>query len=133
MTTTILFDDHQRAVANASVENDALWIDEGDLEATTGWRLEARGACRGAQCIPVPPGAAWSQDGRFHLSAFAAHRGQGVARDPARDIWSFGPPTSHPFEDGLAPDFTLPDFAGRMHSLSQYRGKKVLLMTWASW
>jgi hypothetical protein len=32
-----------------------------------------------------------------------------------------------------APDFTLPDLDGRMHSLSQYRGKKVFLVSWASW
>ncbi len=34
---------------------------------------------------------------------------------------------------GEAPDFTLPDLQGRLHSLSDYRGKKVLLVTYASW
>jgi peroxiredoxin len=32
-----------------------------------------------------------------------------------------------------APDFTLPDLAGKPHTLSHLRGKKVLLVTWASW
>jgi peroxiredoxin len=32
-----------------------------------------------------------------------------------------------------APDFTLPDLSGRMHRLSEHRGKKVLLVSWASW
>ncbi len=32
-----------------------------------------------------------------------------------------------------APDFTLPDLDGRVHSLSQHRGKKVLLVAYASW
>jgi len=32
-----------------------------------------------------------------------------------------------------APDFALPDPTGRMHRLSDYRGKKVFLVTWASW
>jgi hypothetical protein len=32
-----------------------------------------------------------------------------------------------------APDFTLPDLEGRRHSLAQYRGKKVLLVAYASW
>ena len=32
-----------------------------------------------------------------------------------------------------APDFTLPDLNGRMHALSDYRGKKVLLVAYASW
>jgi AhpC/TSA family protein len=32
-----------------------------------------------------------------------------------------------------APDFSLPDLEGRRHSLSEYRGKKVLLVAYASW
>jgi len=32
-----------------------------------------------------------------------------------------------------APDFTLPDLAGRPHSLSQHRGKKVLVVAYGSW
>jgi hypothetical protein len=32
-----------------------------------------------------------------------------------------------------APDFTLPDLDGRLHSLSQHRGTKVLLVAYASW
>ena len=32
-----------------------------------------------------------------------------------------------------APDFSLPDLDGRMHTLSAHRGRKVLLVVWASW
>jgi hypothetical protein len=32
-----------------------------------------------------------------------------------------------------APDFALPDLAGRLHRLSEHRGKKVLLIAYASW
>jgi hypothetical protein len=32
-----------------------------------------------------------------------------------------------------APDFTLPDLDGTLHSLSEHRGKKVLLIAYASW
>jgi hypothetical protein len=32
-----------------------------------------------------------------------------------------------------APDFSLPDLQGRVHSLSEHRGKKVLLVAYASW
>ena len=42
--------------------------------------------------------------------------------------------SDHRLEPGdEAPDFTLPDAAGRLHRLSEHRGKKVLLVTWASW
>lgn len=129
--TTILFDDRNSEVASAAARGDALWLAQSDLEAATGWHLEGRGMCRGDQCIPVPTGASWTDGNDFNLSAFAAHRGQGAASDGT--IWSFGPPTESPLRDAIAPDFELPDFSGKMHSLSQYRGKKVLLMTWASW
>ena len=36
-------------------------------------------------------------------------------------------------ESLTAPDFALPDLAGATWTLSQHRGKKVLLATWASW
>jgi hypothetical protein len=32
-----------------------------------------------------------------------------------------------------APDFTLPDLTGRLHSLVEHRGKKVFLVAYASW
>jgi hypothetical protein len=32
-----------------------------------------------------------------------------------------------------APDFTLPDLGGRAHSLATHRGRKVLLVAYASW
>jgi hypothetical protein len=32
-----------------------------------------------------------------------------------------------------APDFALPDLDGRMHSLSEHRGRKVFLVAYGSW
>jgi acetyl esterase/lipase len=32
-----------------------------------------------------------------------------------------------------APDFALPDLDGRVHSLAEHRGEKVLLIAYASW
>ena len=34
---------------------------------------------------------------------------------------------------GPAPEFTLPDLDGQQVSLSDYRGKRVVLFMWASW
>jgi hypothetical protein len=72
----------------------------------------------------------------FNLSAFAKLVRQPVARDQTNGVWYFG---KREDERGTylttlkAPNFTLPDIDGKMHSLSDYRGKKVLLVTWASW
>jgi hypothetical protein len=90
-----------------------------------GWEPKPEGLCRGEQCVPFP-----LEEGRVDLLQFAERVGAGVAREG--EVWAFGEPASRP---GLtkAPDFTLPDVDGHSHSLSTYRGRKVLLVTWASW
>jgi hypothetical protein len=130
--TTLLFDERESQL-EGDERKGQLWVPLDRLEAATAWHQTAQGLCRGESCIPVPPGARWVDAGNFNVSAFAAHRRQGLARDPERDIWSFGPAPESRLAGGEAPDFTLPDFEGRLHSLSDQRGKKVLLMTWASW
>ena len=64
---------------------------------------------------------------------------EGGAR-PENSVWYFGVRADQRLGSGgqglsslTAPDFTLPDMAGKMHSLAEFRGKKVLLVTWASW
>ena len=59
-----------------------------------------------------------------------------AAHDGKNAVWYFDPLSED--QDGylkslLAPDFKLPDVDGKLHSLSEFRGKKVLLITWASW
>ena len=50
---------------------------------------------------------------------------------PALDVWSMG--SRVPAVGMQAEDFRLPDLAGKEQSLSQYRGKIVLLNFWATW
>jgi hypothetical protein len=72
----------------------------------------------------------------FSLTAFAQKVGQRVVADSAARVWSFGeiPVVRGAFlESRIAPDFSVPDRKGRPVRLSQFRGKKVLLVTWASW
>jgi hypothetical protein len=62
--------------------------------------------------------------------------GQPVAASPEHATWSIGD-AAEDLTDRLrsldAPDFTLPDLDGRMHTLSSFRGRKVFLLAWASW
>jgi hypothetical protein len=54
----------------------------------------------------------------------------------AGDVWVLGQAArdrSTALASLEAPDFALPDPSGRVHRLSDHRGKKVLLVTWASW
>lgn len=73
---------------------------------------------------------------RVDLDAFWKKLGGPVVASEARDVWARGAPAEerNAALEGLeAPDFTLPDLDGVPRSLSQLRGRKVFLATWASW
>jgi hypothetical protein len=137
MPTTVVFEDAVASVA-AEPRNEELWLAPSELEHV-GWTLEPEGLCRGPLCVPIPPARRPEfvrADGAVNLAALARHRGQAVVHDAERGVWVCGP--AGELRDAtrrslLAPDFTLPDLDGRLHSLSQFRGRKVLLNSWASW
>lgn len=127
--------------------NDDLWVTLGDLTRATKFALKPQGVCRDELCFPIPKArksAFLSAQGKitwFNLSEFARLLRQPTAHDAsvgeAKDaVWFFGPRSEeqNSFVSSLiAPNFKLPDANGKLHSLSEFRGKKVLLLTWASW
>jgi hypothetical protein len=136
--TMLLIEGEERAVRGARADGERLWIPVAELEAATGWSLEPEGLCREGLCVPLPRGAEAdvTRDDRVDVAAVWRHLGRAVLHDSTGEVWSLGESA----EDRAAsltsleaPDFTLPDAAGRPHSLSDYRGKKVLLVSWASW
>jgi hypothetical protein len=140
MNTTVLTRNETVPVRAAAVEGEALWLTPEELARATEWEWTPDGLCRGALCVPVPPAAPWvREDGagmRVDLVGLARHLGQPVAASPAHGVWAIG--ESHAaLGDRLrsldAPDFTLPDLAGRAWSLREFRGRKVFLLAWASW
>jgi hypothetical protein len=128
-----LFDGRETTVDAPS--GDALWLDASRLDAATGFHLEPQGFCRGELCVPVPAG----QEKRFrageraNVLALAEQLRRPVVRDDANGVLSIGPEPESRLAGGEAPDFTLLDFDGVPHTLSDYRGKKVLIFAWASW
>ena len=119
-----------------------LWVTLPELTRATKFVLKPQGICRDELCFPIPKGrrdAFLSKQGKtnwFNLSEFARLVRQPIATDIENAIWYFGPRQAEQnayTASLLAPDFTLPDINGRPHSLKDFRGKKVLLVTWASW
>ena len=102
-----------------------------------GWELKPEGLCQpGGVCVPVADRESLADDRGIDLALFAEALGVPVAIDAAAGAAAIG--TSHvdrsaQLETLEAPDFTLPDLSGAMHSLSDHRGKKVLLIAYASW
>ena len=135
---TVLYDD--RAVALDRVGLDptrdagALWIRKRDLPRVNGFELKPQGACRADLCISIPKDMARGE--YFNLTAFARKAGQPVVAEPGARVWSFG--EMQALGGGLAssrvaPDFEVPDRLGRPVHLAGFRGKKALVVTWASW
>lgn len=129
----VLFGDRAATLENVTVDQ-GLWIQAKDLPKANGFTLKPEGACVDEICIPVPK--SMTKGGRFHLSGFAKKIGQAEVHEPQAGAWSYGEiPVlrGRDFARGIAPDFALRDRKGREIRLGNYKGKKVLLLTWASW
>lgn len=139
MAATLIYEDLPFASTSAQARGDDLWISLRELDAATGWERKPQGLCRGDRCVPIPPsrkGAFFTADERFNLAEFARYLEAPVVHDDATGVWLFGQAAATR-RDALrsleAPEFRLPDLDGALHALSDYRGKKVLLLSWASW
>ncbi len=133
--STILYDDHTTVGLGAELDGDHLWLTPADLQRATGWTLEPEGLCRGDACVRLDAG--WQDvQGRVDLTALARHLGQPVVREDTAGAWAFGA-SVNTRRDQLfaleAPDFTLPDLDGKLHSLADFRGKKVFMFSWGSY
>lgn len=110
MGVTILYDRESVIADDAREDGERLWVSADDL-----W-LDA--------------------EGRVDLTAFAWRFGRPIVHNEEHSVWAFGGSASARRDDLLslqAPDFALPDLDGNMHSLSDYRGKKVFPYAWSSW
>jgi len=139
---TVIYDGVATEVGAPSEGSNDLWVTMNDLKNATRFVVKPQGVCRDELCFPLPKSRKAefiSKKGAvtwFNLSAFATLVKQPTVHDEKNGVWYFG---KREDERGTylaslkAPNFTLPDVNGKMHSLSDYRGKKVLLVTWASW
>jgi len=139
---TIIQDDKPLRFERAIADSNALWLDAAELKLLVGWEIKPQGICRGDLCVPIPPGrenefvskrdgAAW-----LNFTALADQMGKPWAGDSKHRVWYFGAEAADrgsALRSMQAPDFELPDLDGKLHRLSDYRGKKVFLLAWASW
>lgn len=140
MAIDIIYKGRVSEISGAKADGDNLWLSGADLTSASGWELKPEGACIGDVCIPIPPARAaeFVRDGgrTFNLAALARHLGEPIVHDDKNGVWCFGEAAATrraTLASLEAPDFELPDLDGKMHRLSDYRGKKVLLAAWASW
>jgi hypothetical protein len=143
---TIVYDDAATELTSAREDAGQLWITTADLKRATRFEVKPQGVCRDELCFPLPKakqdafihkdaGQSKSSLTWFNMTAFAGLVHQPVAHDAALSTWYFGLRSDQrqQLTSLQAPDFTLPDLQGKPHRLSDFRGKKILLVTWASW
>ena len=122
----------------SAVPGAALWLGRAEAERATGWQMKPEGFCKGDVCVPTPAGSesAYLRGDEVNVSAFWERMGKPAAASQQGDVWFLGE-GAQTRNDALlsleAPNFTLPDFSGKLHSLTDFRRKRVLLITWASW
>src|SRR5260370_15908822 len=129
---TVLYGDRSVTLDKIRPEGSDLWVRPRDLPRINEFELKPQGACRADVCIPVSKNL--QQSSWFNLTGFARKGHEAFVADSG--VWSFGEiPVlrSGFFNSRIAPDFTAPDRSGKPVHLSDFRGKKVLIVTWASW
>ena len=122
---------------DAEIDGDRVWVAATDLPAATGWELKPVGLCRGETCVPTTlhPGLV-DDDQRVDLARLAPLGDQVLVLDPDERVAVLGASataTAGDLRSGRAPDFTLPDLDGTPVSLADQRGRKTVVVAFASW
>ena len=124
MTTTgdaamTIVDDGRETRVPARIDGTRVMVPAHSVTEALGWNV----------------GRALDADG-VDLATLASRLGRPLAIEvPERVAW-FGVSAADraaALTSPHAPDFTLPDLDGRLHSLSEHRGLKVFLIAYASW
>jgi hypothetical protein len=135
-SATVLFGEN--TVALDKVRTDvrenvqSLWVQKQDLPRINEFEVKPQGACRADVCIPLSK--TLKNGDWFNLTGFAHKIGETVVAD--QNVYSLGeiPVLRGSFYNSrIAPDFAVPDRKGKVIHLSDFRGKKTLVITWASW
>lgn len=131
-----LIEDGRTVELEVERSGEAIRIAPDVLRDALGWELKPEGLCRGDVCVPVRERERLVVDGAVDVSEFAAALGRPLALDAEEGAAAIGAARADQaslMANLEAPDFSLPDLDGKLHSLSEHRGKKVLLIAYASW
>jgi len=136
MSTITLIDGERAVEVPARIEGERVLLDPAAVKNVLGWEYHHGQLCSDMLCIPIADESSLMRDGAIELDGLARALDRPLALDVAERAACLGGSARERAEalaSQLAPDFTLPDLAGTPHTLSSYRGKKILLVAWASW
>jgi len=137
METFTIIDGERAVPIGARRSGHRVLLDAAGVKDGLGWEVHDGLLCNDSMCIPLADeGAVVSSDGAIDLAGLAQAMDRAVAVDAderAAFLGGSARERSQALASQHAPDFALPDLAGRTHTLAEHRGKKILLVAWASW
>jgi hypothetical protein len=131
-----LIDERRAVEVPATLAGATVCLAPDVVRDALGWELTEEGLCGHGLCVPVPEGARLLGPDGVDLAALARLLDRPLALDLAERVACLGAPAAErasALSALVAPDFALPDLGGRTHTLGAHRGRKVLLVVWASW
>ncbi len=133
-SATIISDDARRVEATPA--DGGLLIAPERLVDALGWELKPEGLCRDDMCVPVRDRSSLFVGDAVDLGAVAAALGRPAVIDSAGGIAAVAMDAEgrrQALDSLRAPTFVLDDLDGRPHRLEEWRGRKKLLVAFASW
>ncbi len=135
MVQVAVLSDEVRTV-DTTVDDGRVLLDPKQLPAALGWELKPEGLCRDDVCVPFRDPGALQVGAQLDLAAVAGALGRPVVVDGNAGVVAVALPAEarhQALRDLEAPPFALEDLDGRSHTLDEWRGRKKLLVAFASW
>jgi hypothetical protein len=105
-------------------------VSAAELERITGWALKPDGLCRDERCVPFARASTDAVD----LAEVSRTLGMPLVEEPRAKLWALGPEAGgKALASATLGDIELPDLDGRPFRFSSLRGRKALIVAWASW
>ena len=119
--------DEREVEVDADVDGDRVLVSRDDLARATGWELKPEGLCRGPVCVP------WKSPDGEQVDLRAAATALGRAFVHADGVAALAGDPMGKGQRSSIDELELPDLDGNVVRMSDFAGRKRLLVAWASW
>ena len=120
--------DEREVVVDATVDDGRVLVSPDDLLRATGWELKPEGLCKGPVCVP------WRSSGELvELNDATSALGRSFVFDAGGGVAAIAGDPMGSGVRGNINDLELPDLDGSVVRMSDFAGRKRLLIAWASW
>jgi hypothetical protein len=110
----------------------SLDINADEFAARTGWHARPEGLCHGDVCVPAAN--VRTANGALNAHVLSEKLRMPLVHDEAHGIWALGPAAGGKALPSVeAPNITLIDRNGESFSMQSMRGRRMVMVAWASW